>query len=198
MPDAWTMKNGRAVLWMLAIGLVALVVAGVIALAYYVPKAFQAGRQILAEEQQRSGVLSGWKSPVGTLSSDAWFPPRLGDWERTSLEERAVWPDFPPDFTGTAALYRNGDRTIRILVFPVRTLEAEALEKRLTDARGSGGGVHTTLVTPSRMLFERSRPAGRLEVWRPAGWWILFEDAQTTGPFGGLPEAFFGRTPGGG
>ena len=189
------MKNGRSVLWILAIGLVALIVAGVIALAYYVPKAVQAGRRILAEEQQRSGVMSGWKPPVAYSAPNALFPARLGTWERTALEERAVWPDFPPDFTGTAAVYRNGGRSVRVLVFSVRPLEAEALEQRVTTARGAGGGMRTTLVTPTRMLFERSSPAGRLEVWRTSGWWILFEDATATGPFDGLPEAFFRHPP---
>jgi hypothetical protein len=170
-----------------------LLVLGVVIAVTIGPKAFEWGKQLITEQQERAEWSQNWQPPAETLDYALFFPKKVGDFQQSSHD--AYWEIV--EKPGIHALYTAGPIERYVSVYQMTAQEQTQFFGRLEDifeqfkesfSKEHRGG-HSTTQGHIGNRFSYSIKIGdarrRFVVWWIKGWLFQFsgEDEEELYPF---------------
>lgn len=157
---------------------VLLLIALIIALAVYAPKALHWAKDQIALEQARQQLVNDWQPAVDSI--DQFFPAMIDNFKLDSRDQNAAIPEFRFDLDGHHAVYDSADDEIEVFVFEVNDLEKEALFERVHDVYENEQGSFKIISDVGYRLYYSSSQHGQNHFWWSKGWLLVFRTLSDT------------------
>ena len=138
--------------------------------------AFRTGFEKLAEEETHA---QNWTPPAADAPAEAFAPPAVAGYERTTVDENAAFPALGIELDGHHAVYEAGGQTVEVSAYRADEAQASAAfeEVRRRIDTGDRFRSKSVVTTTRRLRFDVAPPDLHGVLWSAKGWLIFARSA---------------------